>query len=89
MNNYLRLADPSHGAGGEANHLVVDALMVPIAQQQVQLAVILERFLLPICHIHNQRPVQPCCPLHPVVAVVEVCSRLQAMSQQLISYKCR
>lgn len=76
IDGYLWLADPSHGLGGEANHLVVDALMVPVAEQQVQLPVILERLLLPICHIHNQRPVQPCRPLHPVVPVVEVCPRL-------------
>jgi len=74
---YLRLADPPEGLGGEGDHLGVDALVVPVAEQQVELAVVLERLLLPLGHVDDQRPVQPRRPLHPVVPVVEVRPRLQ------------
>ena len=70
---YLRLADPPQGLGGEGDHLGVDALVVPVAEQHAELAgvhvVLLER-VVPV--EHDQRPVQPGRPLHPEVAVVEV-----------------
>lgn len=47
----------------EANHLVVDALKIPITQQQVDIPVLLERHL-PFCHTLN------CSPY-----TVEICSR--------------
>lgn len=73
----LWLADPPEGPGREGDHLGVDALVVPVAEQQVELAVVLERLLLPLRHVHDQRPVQPRRPLHPVVPVVEVRPRLR------------
>lgn len=80
--SYLWLADPPEGPGREGDHLGVDALVVPVAEQQVELAVVLEGLLLPFRHVHDQRPVQPCCPLHPIVPVVEVRPRLQAAMKE-------
>lgn len=57
---YLGFTNPTERVGREANFLMVNAFMPPVAQQKVKLAVIVERLFLAIFYVHNQRPVQPC-----------------------------
>lgn len=70
-NSCLWLSDPAKGFGREAEHLRLYVLVIPIAQQKIELAVVVEWLLFTVCHVHYQRPVQPRCPLHSMVPVIE------------------
>jgi hypothetical protein len=73
---YLGFTDPAKWVGGEANLLLMNTFVPPITQQKVELAVVMEWLFLSFCHIHYERPIQPCRPLHAEVPVVKVCSCL-------------
>ena len=62
--------------GGETDGLCVDILVIPVVEQEAVLTVVVERLLLAVGHVDNERSVQPPGPLHSVVVVVEVRSSL-------------
>ncbi|BAT08874.1 Os09g0507350, partial [Oryza sativa Japonica Group] len=73
----LGLADEHHGDGGEADGLLVHALVPPVHEEDGVLAVVGEGLGDAVGHRHDEHAVQPRHALHAVVRVVHVRSRLK------------
>jgi hypothetical protein len=71
------LPDPSYGHGREPGRLLVRAVVPPVVEQHVVLAVVRERLGVPPSRRRrdDDEPVEPRRALHPVVGVVHVGAR--------------
>jgi len=56
---YLGFTNPTKWVGGEANFLLMNTVVPPVAQQKVEFAVIMKWLFFSFCDIHYKRPIQP------------------------------